>query len=73
MTHDFFSMADMRSSLVDLEVVLERLDRLECGIAAIHVEAAAYALKDNLAAMRRNSAFGDRLMDRSSRRKPILA
>ncbi len=38
----------MKASLSTLETVLDRLDRIGAGIAAIHVDAAINQLKNNL-------------------------
>lgn len=50
----FHELEDLKSSLATLEDVLEKLDRLGAGIAAIHVDAAINQLKNNLEVISQN-------------------
>lgn len=49
-------LEDLRSSIFTLEAVLETLDQIGAGIAAIHVDAAINQLKNNLEVIGRSNA-----------------
>lgn len=51
-------LGELRSSLVSLEAVLETLDRIGAGIAAIHVDAAIDQLRNNLEVVDEQGSLG---------------